>query len=163
MRRRFLFFLLFVGLIVPASTPARAQSDPASACNKLLDDLTPIIYRNQLDYATLTGGRLFQGLPTHTTPPVTPTPADNLANSPADQFIGWVEFLGSDLPAGDWPCSLTINVYAGPAGQGYEIVAEIGEQVRQRDPAASVPKCDRVIAYGGETAKRKKDNWECGQ
>ena len=100
-------------------------------------------------------------LPTHTTPPVSPTPPDNLATLPADQFIGWLEFLGTDLPAGDWPCSLTINVYDGPAGQGYEIVAEIGEQVRARDGDA--PKCDRIIAYGGETAKRKKDNWECGQ
>lgn len=69
-------------------------------------------------------GRYWQGAPTHALPPADGAKvAPDRAARPSDQAEDWDRF-GVPLPAA-LEVGLRVDVYDGPAGQGYVAVAEV--------------------------------------
>ena len=78
----------------------------------------------QTTYSASRGGRYFQGLQSHSVIPAdgTATPPDRLTTRPTDQPDTLTSFWeGAGLPA-QTPYAITVNVYDGPDGRGFEVV-----------------------------------------
>lgn len=117
----------------------RAQADAAIAA------FLPVFAERQEEYLTRTGGRTYwQGLETHASTPTGGTnAAPTLTRRPHDQAESWAD-EGYSFP--DSSFSLTVNVYNGPRGHGYEVV------VRFRDVGGV---WSRTINVGPETEREQ--------
>lgn len=139
-----------------------AQREPEAnvpnplACDMMVDDLLPIIDERQLAHYVYYG-YFFQGLPTHLEAPNTLSEPDNAYTHPTDQPSTWYEFLGDDMPD-MMPCSLTIDVYDGDNGRGYDVIISYSDNVSGRQPAGVV--CDRIDSTGAQSRGRSK-SWQC--
>ena len=93
------------------------------AIDVLLADYWPTIQQRQAAYYA-ENGSYFQGLPTHTTPPVdgAQVQPDNIATTPGDQPVPWP---AEDFPADGLPCSVRLDVYSGNGIAGYTLTAEV--------------------------------------
>lgn len=125
---------------IPA--PAPTDLDPAIAGpadgDLLLMRLA--IGQAQVDYRARYG-RYWQAAPTHAQPPaadavIAPDPLAQVGDDPA-----WID-LGIGLPA-DLAISLRVDVYDGPRGQGYVLLAWV------RDPRGGV--WERAVNTGPES------------
>lgn len=149
------FILVCLAVIDSVEASPAKQPNPLS-CDLMMDNLLPIIEQKQLDHY-IYHGSFFQGLPTHNDPPSGNEQPDNAFSFPTDQPITWYEFLGADMPV-EMPCRLTINVYDGENGRGYDVVIEYSDIVRGRQPAGVV--CNRVDSIGAKSKGRNR-SWEC--
>ncbi len=103
----------------------------------------PIVSTKQAAYFARTG-RYWQGLESHLVTPTGGTPtAPTLTRHPTDQVESWAD-EGYAIPAQSF--SITVNVYNGPGGWGYELV------FRFRD-AGGV--WSRVVNVGPETYREQ--------
>lgn len=70
----------------------------------------------------------WQGLPTHSAIPSHTTSTwnrlapDRLNTHPTDQFDDWIAVI-PDMVVTPMACAFIVNVYEGPSGKGYELVA----------------------------------------
>ena len=146
-RRRalpWLALLIAVALLAGATAPAAKAAPPAQGGGPRTP--TPVSgagTRAQIDalltqhwtkinnwmnnYAAGRGGRFFQGLRSHSVVPAggQASAPDRLSSRPTDQAetLGDL-WSGAQLP-GLLPFALTINVYDGPEGRGWEAVIEM--------------------------------------
>ena len=89
-----------------------------------IDTYLPIITQLEEQYRS-EHGEYWQGLFTHSSPPVNENTAspDQLGESPTDQESSWNDIAGDIIPA-EMLSRIRIDTYVAPSGQGFVIVAE---------------------------------------
>lgn len=126
----------------PSAFPraAAAAAPPTPALLQQFDltiaALTPQLIAWQTSYALAHRGGYFQGLRSHSAIPADGAAAspDRLTSKPTDQADTLTSFWeGAGLPA-KTPFALSVNVYDGPQGRGFEVVylAVVGGQTYSR-------------------------------
>lgn len=101
--------------------------DAIAACDAIISTGLTFLSSRQENYRGLKN-QYWQGLTTHTTPPahetsgLNPTVPDRFDTHPTDQFEDWI----ATVP--EWqftalPCSFQVNVYDGPSGKGWVVIA----------------------------------------
>lgn len=134
MRRAFLVFLLFLAFALRPGPASYAQTDkPDPLLAQLEADFLaywPKLAQFQADFASLHGGKYYQALDSHATPPADgklETP-DKLQTGPTDQAekadLLWAV---AELPS-KLAYSVRIDTYDGPQGRGYVVTltADVG-------------------------------------
>lgn len=104
----------------PGSSMAQSPNNPTACDNMLNDTLSEL--RLRMAEHWLMYGKPWQGLPTHSTPPVQATAPDQFTFSPSDEPISWADFAGDVLPE-EMPCSLRIDVFDRGTERGYVLTA----------------------------------------
>lgn len=143
-----LMLLLAVALTVGATAPAPVQAappaqgggprtptpttSPSGAQTRAAIDAAVALHWTKIanwmnTYAAGHGGRFFQGLRSHTAVPANGLSAapDRLSARPTDQAETLAALWGGAELPGLVPFALTVNVYDGPAGRGWEAVIEM--------------------------------------
>lgn len=117
-------FIAFLSLCVLLFAPQRQVSAQTldqvrQQVDAELVNLWAIILQKQTMHHVLYG-QFFQGLMTHNVIPGDGTRLhlDLQGANPSDQITNWIDFLEQDLPA-DLPMAITIDVYEGPRGSGF--------------------------------------------
>lgn len=112
----------------PTATPSASSGAQArAAIDAALITHWAKIQNWMTTYAAGHGGRYFQALRSHTTPPANGAASapDRLTLKPTDQTETLAQLWnGASLPS-IVPFALTVNVYDGPAGAGWEAVIEM--------------------------------------
>jgi len=127
--------MLLLGL-APAAVPGRARaaerrapptpspSELMAKVDSLIVQFLPTAISWQTTYSATHGGRFFQGLRSHSVIPAdgADVAPDQLASHPTDQADTLASFWnGGRLPS-KTPFAVTVNVYDGPDGRGFEVV-----------------------------------------
>ena len=116
-------------MVAPAQQMVAAQATPApnfAGIDNIIDQHLPRIATYQAAYL-LGHGRYFQGLWSHATTPdeASNNPPDQLASRPTDQLEDFGA-MWSQVAVGQGriPMRVRVDVYNGPAGQGYLMTFE---------------------------------------
>ncbi len=101
--------------------PAAARNN----ANSFADSFLPTLTTRQATYKS-SNGRYFQGLRTMDDADLAPgggNATPKLNRKPSDQAVDWTTMVVG--LAAQWPVSMEVQIYVGPAGDGFTLVLEV--------------------------------------